>query len=148
MPSTLAEAPKPDNEDSEQPDVAEDDDTTDKNGSAASRLNAIVGAATFLSNADPNCKQQMVEIVKKEFYDFTGVVSTDTCMIHYLYNLTVNAHYVIKQLSCFITTLCVITILYVITSLCVTTLYVITALNVITTLYVITTYIFIHNITI
>lgn len=91
MPSTLAEAPKPDNEDSEQPEqdaAEEDDDTTGKNGSGASRLNAIVGAATFLSNTDPNCKQQMVEIVKKEFYDFTGFVSTVTCMLHtdYLFN--------------------------------------------------------------
>jgi hypothetical protein len=110
VPKTLAEAPEPDNEDTEHQDAAEDDDdTTDKNGSAASRLNAIVGAATFLSNADPNCKQQMVEIVKKEFYDFTGFVST---VIYVCYTCitctTVSAHCVV----CY-----VITISYVILSL-------------------------------
>lgn len=81
MSKTLAAAPEPDNQDSEQQqDYALDEDlpedTTDKNSSAASRLNAIVGAATFLSNADPNCKEPLVEFVKKEFYNFTGFVRT------------------------------------------------------------------------
>lgn len=47
----------------------------------AARLNAIVGTATFLCNADPNYKEQMVEIVKKEFYEFSGYVSTPSNII-------------------------------------------------------------------
>jgi hypothetical protein len=54
----------------------DDEDLSELNkSSAATRLNAIVGAATFLSNADPSCKEKMVAIVKEEFCDFSGYVS-------------------------------------------------------------------------
>jgi len=94
MPKNQVAALKPTQEDSEQ----QQDDTADadeddkdvpgnikqKNSSAASRLNAIVNAATFLSNADPDCKEKLVEIVKTEFFNFTGYVSK-----HYRALLTV-----------------------------------------------------------
>jgi len=47
----------------------------DKASAAAVRLNAIVGAASFLSSADPISKEKMVLIVKKEFKEFSGYVS-------------------------------------------------------------------------
>lgn len=74
-----ANTEEPGNEEHDNIEEQEDllDDDADKNSSAADRLNAIVGAATFLSNADPNYKDQMVEIVKKEFINFTGYVSTN-----------------------------------------------------------------------
>lgn len=75
-----ANTEEPGNEEQEDIEEQEDllDDNADKNSSAADRLNAIVGAATFLSNADPNYKEQMVEIVKKEFTNFTGYVSSNS----------------------------------------------------------------------
>lgn len=88
----------------EEPDEDEDlpkDEPELNKTSAAVRLNAIVGAATFLSNADPSCKEKMVLIVKKEFSDFSGYVSIpykvvfDTskkllCSLYTLHLLTTN----------------------------------------------------------
>lgn len=79
----LAAAAEPYKEESEQheqqqaqqDDAEEIENTTYKSSSAASRLNAIVSAATFLSNADPSIKEKMVFIVKKEFSDYSGYVS-------------------------------------------------------------------------
>jgi hypothetical protein len=87
-----------DDEDDE--DLPKDEPELNKT-SAAVRLNAIVGAATFLSNADPSCKEKMVLIVKKEFSDFSGYVSIpykvvfDTskkllCSLYTLHLLTTN----------------------------------------------------------
>jgi hypothetical protein len=61
-------------------DVEEDqekdaDDAPKNSGKSAGRLNAIVNAATFLCNADINYTNKMVEIVKKEFSDYSGYVS-------------------------------------------------------------------------
>lgn len=75
-----ANTEEPGNEEHDNIEEQEDplDDDADKNSSAAERLNAIVGAATFLSNANPNYKDQMVEIVKEEFTKFTGYVSSNS----------------------------------------------------------------------
>ena len=59
-----------------QEDLEKDADDAPKNsGKSAGRLNAIVNAATFLCSADANYTDKMVEIVKKEFSDYSGYVS-------------------------------------------------------------------------
>ena len=63
--------------DEEDEDLPGDEPEVDKTA-AAVRLNAIVGAATFLSNADPIYKEKMVLIVKKEFSEYSGYVSVYT----------------------------------------------------------------------
>jgi thiol:disulfide interchange protein len=111
----LAAAAEPYKEESEQPeqqqaqqDDAEEienlpEDTTYKSSSAASRLNAIVSAATFLSNADPSIKEKMVFIVKKEFSDYSGYVSkkcrnhstTSIITLFHLIHILLSSHVII-----------------------------------------------------
>lgn len=63
-----------DDGDQQEQDV-EEEDAPKNSGKSAGRLNAIVNAATFLCNADVNYTDKMVEIVKKEFSDYSGYVS-------------------------------------------------------------------------
>jgi len=92
-------------EEKEEEDVVEDGNKTAETQemfSSATRLNAIVNAANFLSTNMPSIKEPLVNIVKGEFEKFTGYVSKHFTLIttSYHYDISLKLLVILSPLLC------------------------------------------------